>query len=69
MSSRGPAATEQPAQLLMEMAVAVMCELVVGVLAHLLIHDPMCLPNAGEEQALAHEGCGKLRQAAIGIRQ
>ena len=43
---------------------AVTCELVVGMLAHLLVQDTACLPNAGEEQALAHEGCGEVCQAA-----
>jgi hypothetical protein len=61
---RGPATTEQLAQLVVEVAVAVTCELVVGTLAHLLVQDTACLPNAGKEQALAHEGCGEVCQAA-----
>jgi len=59
--SRGTTATKQAAKLLVEVAVAVTCKLVVGALAHLLVQDLACLPYAGEEQALAHEGCGELR--------
>ena len=61
---RSPTATEQPAKLLVEVAVAVTCKLVVGVLAHLLIQYHACLSDAGEEQVLHVHGCGELCQGA-----